>query len=1075
MDWSKYYPANWSAVTAEDVRMIRELKDAPVEEDNTNDISDDGEEMDKVQPKALKKKFGNRKDKDIDNDGDTDDSDKFLHKKRKAITKDIEAAEAIDPAIARAKAAEAAKKKNLQTQQGGVRKVSIASNPAAHDAAQAQRERQQSEDAQDDVNELSNELLQRARNAAYNKASDARDAEKSYFNPTPKAREKKEGEKREKQGNKFAAALQKKEAEKKRQSEDYQDDVRAAWYKGDDAYAAHKDANPQMHKKAPVKKKVSLPAPKSDQERRKDDWYAKKESWRPVDELSTELLKRAAKKADDDAATQRAEVDRHTSADRGDERIRRDSKQQALKRANQASKFRAAADVNDSPYKKAIRAKKESWMPVDEKRLKQKKSLNKKDYRDDNLKKRVKGIEEPDFSKKQDTVTNMEWAKNIFNNYHDIEEHCGWCDQGAQTESKELPTSKGIAQQIKELAKAVRGKDRLSIEGAASLVSKKDYAKLAPYLDKMSEDARQSVLMVLMTDQKVANSVMKKMKTEQYDECFIPSHKFILEGMYKKYHELTWGEIGERLIKNTERRLVSLAYATKMGTIDAPSPEVQKLADECELEDLEKACGQMITDDSDITERVVDEVIEMYNSLNEDEQTSFASFVNQLEDEEVLAELPNFMTHTGRVQNKSDKLTRKADAMQTHHDNLANIETEKERIASLKAKQKPGLLKKIGGAVKRGVKDLASGPSQAVKTAGVRTVTSDADKIADKAVKDQKKKAQTQTQQTKQVQTKADQGRAAVGADADKAQQKRMDAEAKERARKKLTQTKLADDPGLKKAAATSTRGKVLGAVGSALIGGSYDPDGEMVEDFEDQTPERLDARRRIFKEKIKKLAYEKAKEILGKRQPVEPIITKETNKNNTADDGEGLDAVQPDAVQKKFKNRKDKDIDNDGDADDSDKFLHKKRKAVSKAMKKEDDENDSKVKENGKINNKIKMEPEEKNMKESTGLAFVRKFKNKMSETNEDTSLQDQILELFRSSFASTDGEPVGAEFAVSDEPASASTIARTLRCSPSKVQKLLDDMVQAGQITRVGDAYSYASPKVAEPGYGVEINPTV
>ena len=901
MDWSKYYPANWTAVTAEDVRMIREKKLAPVDKDAVKQDWDDRSDDDHV---------------DIDKDGDEDNSDKFLHKKRKAITKAIEAAEAMDPAIARAKAAEASKKKQLQTQQGGVRKISIAG--PTHDQAQAQREKQQ--------------------------------------------------------------------------SEDYQDDVRAAWYKGDDAYAAHKDANPQMHKKAPVKKKVSLPAPKSDQERRKDDWYAKKESWRPVDE----------------------------------------------------------------------------------KRLKQKKSLNKKDYRDDNLKKRVKGIEEPDFSKKQDTVTNMEWAKKVFNNYHDIEEHCGWCDQGMETESKELPTSKGIAKQIKELAKAVRGKDRLSIEGAATLVSKKDYDKLAPYLDKMSEEARQSVLMVLMTDQKVANSVMKKMKTEGYDTCEVPSHKFILEGMYKKYHELTWGEIGERLIKNTERRLVSLAYATKMGTIDAPSPEVQKLADECELEDLEKACGQMITDDSDITERVVDEVIEMYNSLNEDEQTSFASFVNQLEDEEVLAELPNFMTHTGRVQNKSDKLTRKADAMQTHQDNLANIDAEKERIASLKAKQKPGLLKKIGGAVKRGVKDLAKGPSQAVKTAGVRTVKSDAAKIADKAVKDQKAKQTAQTQQTKKVQTSADQGRAAVGAGADKAQLKRMGDEAKERARKKLAQAKLADDPGLKKAAATSTRGKVLGAVGSALLGGSYDPDGEMVEDFEDQTPERLDARRRIFKEKIKKLAYEKAKEILGKRQPVEPIITQETNKNDKDDDGEGLDAVQPDAVQKKFKNRKDKDIDNDGDADDSDKFLHKKRKAVSKAMKKEDDEDESKVKENGKINNKIKMEPEQEKMKESTGVAFVRKFKNKISETNEDTSLQDQVLELFRSSYASIDGEPVGAEFAVSDEPASASTIARTLRCSPTVVQKLLDDMVQAGQITRVGDAYSYASPRAAEP-LGVRVNPTV
>jgi hypothetical protein len=61
-----------------------------------------------------------------------------------------------------------------------------------------------------------------------------------------------------------------------------------------------------------------------------------------------------------------------------------------------------------------------------------------------------------------------------------------------------------------------------------------------------------------------------------------------------------------------------------------------------------------------------------------------------------------------------------------------------------------------------------------------------------------------------------------------------------------------------------------------------------------------------------------------------------ETNKNNKSDDGEGLDAVQPKAVKKKFKDRKDKDIDNDGDTDDSDEYLHKKRKAVSKAMKDE-------------------------------------------------------------------------------------------------------------------------------------------
>jgi hypothetical protein len=47
------------------------------------------EELDKVNPKAVKKDFDDRKDKDIDNDGDVDDSDKFLHKRRKAISKSM--------------------------------------------------------------------------------------------------------------------------------------------------------------------------------------------------------------------------------------------------------------------------------------------------------------------------------------------------------------------------------------------------------------------------------------------------------------------------------------------------------------------------------------------------------------------------------------------------------------------------------------------------------------------------------------------------------------------------------------------------------------------------------------------------------------------------------------------------------------------------------------------------------------------------------------------------------------------------------------------------------------------------
>jgi len=53
------------------------------------------------------------------------------------------------------------------------------------------------------------------------------------------------------------------------------------------------------------------------------------------------------------------------------------------------------------------------------------------------------------------------------------------------------------------------------------------------------------------------------------------------------------------------------------------------------------------------------------------------------------------------------------------------------------------------------------------------------------------------------------------------------------------------------------------------------------------------------------------------------------------------LDAVNPNAVKKKFDDRKDKDIDNDGDVDSSDKYLHKRRKAVSKAVKNEEVELD--------------------------------------------------------------------------------------------------------------------------------------
>jgi len=89
--------------------------------------------------------------------------------------------------------------------------------------------------------------------------------------------------------------------------------------------------------------------------------------------------------------------------------------------------------------------------------------------------------------------------------------------------------------------------------------------------------------------------------------------------------------------------------------------------------------------------------------------------------------------------------------------------------------------------------------------------------------------------------------------------------------------------------------------------------------------------------------------------------VMKEDNTNDDSDDGEGLDKVQPKAVKKKFKDRKDQDIDNDGDVDDSDKFLHKKRKAISKAISKdeskEEDKKDVKSGKKEKVDIKPKLD----------------------------------------------------------------------------------------------------------------------
>jgi hypothetical protein len=62
------------------------------------------------------------------------------------------------------------------------------------------------------------------------------------------------------------------------------------------------------------------------------------------------------------------------------------------------------------------------------------------------------------------------------------------------------------------------------------------------------------------------------------------------------------------------------------------------------------------------------------------------------------------------------------------------------------------------------------------------------------------------------------------------------------------------------------------------------------------------------------------------------------------------MDPVDPKANQKDFDERKDQDIDNDGDVDKTDKYLHRRRKAVTKAVKGE-------AKKNGK-KDQVETEP---------------------------------------------------------------------------------------------------------------------
>jgi hypothetical protein len=61
-----------------------------------------------------------------------------------------------------------------------------------------------------------------------------------------------------------------------------------------------------------------------------------------------------------------------------------------------------------------------------------------------------------------------------------------------------------------------------------------------------------------------------------------------------------------------------------------------------------------------------------------------------------------------------------------------------------------------------------------------------------------------------------------------------------------------------------------------------------------------------------------------------------EASKKEVEETKEAMDPVDKSELKGKHKDRKDKDINNDGKVDSSDKYLHNRRKAVSKAVKKD-------------------------------------------------------------------------------------------------------------------------------------------
>ena len=112
--------------------------------------------------------------------------------------------------------------------------------------------------------------------------------------------------------------------------------------------------------------------------------------------------------------------------------------------------------------------------------------------------------------------------------------------------------------------------------------------------------------------------------------------------------------------------------------------------------------------------------------------------------------------------------------------------------------------------------------------------------------------------------------------------------------------------------------------------------------------------------------------------------------------DEDKLDPVNKKALAKDFDDRDDKDIDNDGDVDSTDKYLHKRRKAVSKAIKKDaDNNNNTEVQtQEAADDDTVRMMKDNPNMKKKGGPGGLKGL-NKSAQKDVEKELNKESVEI--------------------------------------------------------------------------------